>query len=74
MTNEELTIMLLDKLGWDYDKVLNPGHYKNTKDLYAGDLIFAIFSTDSTPKAAEFLGIAYKTIRSEEHTSELQSH
>lgn len=62
MTNEELTVELLDKLGWDYDKVLNPGHYKNTEDLYAGDLILAILSTNSTPEAADMLGIAYKTI------------
>jgi hypothetical protein len=61
MTNEDLTIMLLDNVGWDYDKVLNPGHYKNTIDLLAGDLIFSIFSTSGTPDAAKFAGFSYKT-------------
>ncbi len=62
MTNEELTVKLLDKVGWDYDLLLNPGHYKSTKDLLAGELILAIFSTNSTVEAAKYLGIAYKTI------------
>lgn len=62
MTNEELTVLLLDKVGWEYDKLLNPGHYKNTKDLLAGELILAIFSTASTPDAATLIGSSYKSI------------
>lgn len=61
MTNEELTVKLLDKIGWDYDKILNPGHYKNTKDLFAGDLILAIFNTSSTEEALNTLNTPYKT-------------
>lgn len=62
MSYEEFTVKVLDKLGWDYDKVANPGHYKNTEDLLIGDLIFAIFSTDNTPSAAEMCGVSYKTV------------
>lgn len=62
MSNEELTILLLDKISWDYDKILNPGHYKNTKDLFAGELIFSIFSTSNTEEAAKFIGFSYKSI------------
>ena len=61
MSNEELTIMLLDKIGWDYDKILNPGHYKSTQDLFAGELILSIFNTENTPDAAKSIGFAYKT-------------
>lgn len=61
MSNEELTVMLLDKIGWEYDKLLNPGHYKNTKDLLAGDLILAIFSTNGSKEAIESINFAYKT-------------
>lgn len=62
MSYEDFTIQVLDKLSWDYDKVLNPGHYKNTKDLYAGDLILAIFNTANTPEAALLCGVSYKTV------------
>ena len=62
MSNEELTVSLLDKLGWDYDLIANPGHYKSTKDVLMGDLLLAIFNTSSTVEAAELLGISYKVV------------
>lgn len=62
MTNEELTVLLLDKLGWDYDMVANPWHYKNTTDLLMGDLIYAILVTGTTTAAAIHLKIPYKTV------------
>ena len=62
MTSEELTILLLDRLGWSYDDIANPGHYKNTADVFLGDLIYAIFKEGTTTKAAESLGISYKVV------------
>lgn len=62
MTNEELTVLLLDTLGWSYDDIANPGHYKNTADVLLGDLIYAIFKEGTTTKAAENLEISYKVV------------
>jgi hypothetical protein len=62
MTNEELTLELLDKLGWDYDKELNPNRYKNTKPVYAGELILAIFNHTTVTEAAKNMGFSYKVV------------
>ncbi len=62
MTNEDLTIVLLDKIGWDYDKLLNPGHYQNTGDLLAGDLILAILSTERIIDVTGLIGFSNKSI------------
>jgi 5-methylcytosine-specific restriction endonuclease McrA len=62
MSNDELTVMLLDKIGWDYDKILNPGHYSNTEDLFAGVLIEGILSTKGTKEASDLIKFPYKTV------------
>ncbi len=60
MSNEELTVLLLDKLGWDYDLCLNPDRYKNTKELLAGELILALFNKDTLTKAAPSIGFSFR--------------
>lgn len=62
MTNEDITVEILDKLGWDYDKCLNPNRYKNTAELIAGDLILSILNNTSIQKSADSLGFSYKVI------------
>ena len=62
MTNQELTIIILDKLGWDYDKELNPNRYSISRPLWAGILIEAILDTKSIPKAASKIGFATKAV------------
>ena len=63
MSNEELTILILDKLGWDYDLIANPNHYKNTKDIFIGNLILSILQNESIEKVANSLNTSYKSIR-----------
>ena len=60
MTNEELTVLILDRLNWDYEKELNPNRYKSTKVLYAGDLILSILEHKTVQKAAESLSFSIK--------------
>lgn len=62
MSNEELTILVLDKLGWDYDKELNPNRYTISKPIWAGILIQAILETNSIPEASSKIGFAYKAV------------
>jgi hypothetical protein len=62
MTIEDITILILDKLKWGYNKELNPNRYSNTLPLYAGALIFAILKESNVTKAAKFLGMSYKVV------------
>lgn len=62
MTNEDLMLLLLDKLNWDYDKELNPNRYRHTLPLYAGDLIVSILDNETVTKAAEALNFSYKVV------------
>ncbi len=62
MTNEELTVLVLDKFGWLYDKELNPKRYRHTKPLLAGDLILSILDNETVTKAAVSLGFSYKVV------------
>lgn len=62
MTNEELTILVLDKLDWEYDKELNPNRYKISKPIWAGILIQSILETNSIPEASSNIGFATKAI------------
>ena len=62
MTYEELTNLILDKLGWEYEKELNPKRYKTSKVIYAGDLILSIISTNTVKEAAIVLDIPYRTV------------
>ncbi len=62
MTNEYLTILILDKLEWFYDKELNPKRYTKTKAILAGDLINLILDNGTIPKTANALGIGQQTL------------
>lgn len=62
MTNEDLTTLILDKLGWLYDKALNPSRYSNTTEILAGDLIYLLLEYGTTPKAAKALGVGQQTL------------
>ena len=62
MTNEDLMILILDKLDWDYDKELNPNRYSNTKVVYAGDLILGLLNSKVATKASLEMGFSYKVI------------
>ncbi len=62
MTNEDATIEILDKLGWDYDMSLNPNRYRNTPCLMAGELILSILNSNSIESAAKSLGFSYKAV------------
>lgn len=62
MTNEDFTTLILDKLGWDYERELNPNRYRNTEILYAGDLILALLVGGTTEKAAQHLNTNYKRL------------
>lgn len=62
MTNEELTVIILDKLGWDYDKELNPNRYRHTLPLYAGELILSILDNETVSKSAKVLAFSYKVV------------
>lgn len=64
MTNEELTILILDKLVWEYDTVCNPRHYRNTKSIFVGNLILSILNNESIAKVSIDLNTSYKSIRS----------
>lgn len=61
MTNEELTILILDKLNWDYDKVVRRAR-ANSTELLAGDLIFAVLEHDTVPNAAKYLNKGSQTL------------
>jgi len=63
MTNEELTVLILDKLNWDYDKVLNSWHYSGIPDIYAGDLILSFLINESIEKVSKDINTSYKTIK-----------
>lgn len=62
MTNEDLTVLILDKLGWDYDLVLNTNRYSGSQPILAGDLILAFLVSDTGTKAAEYLSVPYKKV------------
>lgn len=62
MTNEDLMILILDKLDWDYDKEMNPNRYNNTQPLIAGVLLLAILNNETIAKAAAFLKLSYKVV------------
>lgn len=62
MTNEDLTVLILDKLLWDFDKELNPARYKHTSVLYAGELILSILNNETVSKAAKHLCFSYKVV------------
>lgn len=62
MSNEDLTVLILDKLGWDYDLVVNPGHYKSTTDLYIGDLIKSLLELNTVELASKSLNRSYKAV------------
>ena len=62
MTNEDLMIVILDKLDWDYDREMNPNRYKGTKELTAGPLILSILDMGTITKASEQLGLSYKVV------------
>lgn len=63
MSNEDLTIIILDKLNWQYDDIANPEHYKNTKDIFIGDLVFSILENESIERVGISLNTSYKSIR-----------
>lgn len=62
MTNtvEELTNLILDKLGWIYYKELNENRHSKSLPIFAGELIYAIIEVGTLTKAAALLGISYK--------------
>lgn len=62
MTKDDIAVMILDKLSWEYEKELNPTRYKGTPVLYAGDLILQILLHDTVHKASEALGLSYKVV------------
>jgi hypothetical protein len=62
MTNEELTVLILDKLGWDYDLVLNPDHYANMFDILAGDLIYQVLVNDTISNTSKSMGCGSQTL------------
>jgi hypothetical protein len=64
MTNEDLMILILDKLDWDYDREMNPNRYSSTKELLAGPLILAILDNITIPKTATYLGRSFNAINS----------
>jgi hypothetical protein len=62
MTNEEATILILDKLGWFYDDELNPNRYSKTKPVLAGQLIEGILNTSTIEECSKLMGFSYKVI------------
>lgn len=62
MTFEDLAVLILDKLEWDYDLILNTNRYAGSDPILAGDLILAFLVSDTGTKAAEYLGIPYKKV------------
>lgn len=61
MTNEDLTVLILDKLNWYYDDVLRKAR-ANSSELIAGEVILAILNHDTIPKAAANLGKGAQTL------------
>jgi len=59
MTEEELTVLILDHFNWEYDTSIG-SKYKNSPTIILGDLILAILVCNSLPKACEYLNIGYK--------------
>lgn len=62
LTHEEITILILDSLNYDYYTILNPGHYKSVPDVYAGTLIEAILQLDTIPKVASSIEVGVQTL------------
>jgi hypothetical protein len=62
MTNEELTVLILDKLGWEYDLLLNPGHYKSVIDIYAGDLILWLLNLETIRDVSKHISCGEQTL------------
>jgi 5-methylcytosine-specific restriction endonuclease McrA len=62
MTNEDLTVLILDKLDWDYDKLLNPTKYTNTPEVLAGDLILLVLECSNTKDISPRLNIGHQSL------------
>lgn len=62
MTNEDLTVLILDKLDWDYDLILNPNRFRDTKVVLAGDCILSILKEGNVTLGAKYLNISYKVL------------
>lgn len=61
MSNEELTQLILTKLGWAPDKEVKKER-KNSKAIIAYDLIYAILEGGKMVVACEYLGISIQTL------------
>lgn len=61
MSDEELTVLILDKLNWDYDLVLRKAR-ANTTEFIAGDFIYSIVKFKTIKDSALFLGRGHQTL------------
>lgn len=62
MDNFDIAALVLDKLNWDYEKVLNAGHYSSVPDILAGDFVLAILEAGKMKGLHTKLGVGEQTL------------